>query len=92
VLHPPLAVHRLHAPFGVIGDLAAAVRPEPGVVVDSVVRKVRGDQLDVTGVERLVIGADVVQVADDEILTCGCRYWVLLFVVRVKRRKGAARG
>jgi hypothetical protein len=40
------------------------VRPEPGVVVDGVIGEVRGDELGVAGVERLVVGADVVEVGD----------------------------
>jgi hypothetical protein len=69
VLHPPLPVDRLDAPLGVLGDLPAAVRAEAGVVVDGVVGEVRVDQVDVARVERLVVGADVVEGADDEILT-----------------------
>jgi hypothetical protein len=64
-----LAVDRLDSPLGVLGDLPAAMRPETRVVVDGVVGEVRGDQVDVACVERLVVGADVVEVADDEILT-----------------------
>jgi hypothetical protein len=37
--------------------------------VDGVVGEVRGDQLGVAAVERLVVGADVSQMADDGILT-----------------------
>jgi hypothetical protein len=37
--------------------------------VDRVVGEVRRDQLGVARVERLVVGADVVEVADDGILT-----------------------
>jgi hypothetical protein len=37
--------------------------------VDGLVGEVGRDQLGVAGVERLVVGADVVEVSDDEILT-----------------------
>jgi hypothetical protein len=68
VLHPPLAVDGFDAPLGVLGDLPAPVRPEPGVVVDRVVGEMGGDQVGVAGVERLVVGADVVEVGDPGIL------------------------
>jgi hypothetical protein len=55
-------------PTGVLGDLAAAVRAEAGVVVGRVVGEVRRDQIDVAGVERLVIAADVGEVVDFETL------------------------
>ena len=58
-----LPVQLVDRPAGVLGDLAPAVGAEPRVVVDRVVREVRGDQLDVAGVQRLVVGADVVEVA-----------------------------
>jgi hypothetical protein len=91
VLHPPLSVNIRDAPLGVLRDLAASVGAEPRVVVDRVIGEVRGDQIGVAGIERLVVGANVFEVADDEILTCACRSWALLFVVRVRWRKGAAR-
>jgi hypothetical protein len=40
------------------------VRAEPGVVVGRVVREVRGDELDVAGVERLVVTANVGEAVD----------------------------
>jgi hypothetical protein len=55
--------------------------------VHRVVGEVRGDQVGVAGVERLVVGADVVEVGDDGILTGGCRFGPHPFVVRVKRRE-----
>jgi hypothetical protein len=55
--------------------------------VDRVVGEVRRDQVGVARVERLVVGVDVVEVgADDEILTCACRFGSLPFVVRVKAK------
>jgi hypothetical protein len=69
VLHPPLPVDRLDAPLGVLGDLPASVRAEARVVVDRVVGEVAGDQVCVARVERLIVGTDVIEVADDEILT-----------------------
>ena len=41
----------------------ALVRAEPRVVVDGVVGEVRGDRVGVAGVQRLVVGADVVEAA-----------------------------
>jgi hypothetical protein len=64
VLVPPLTVEIVDCPAGVLGDLAAMVRPEPGVVVSGVVGEVRLDQVDVAGVERLVVAADVGEVVD----------------------------
>jgi hypothetical protein len=55
--------------------------------VDGVVGEVRGDQVGVPGVQRLVIGADVIEVGDDRILTGGCRFGGWLFVVRVNAAK-----
>jgi len=55
--------------------------------MDRAIGEVGGDQVDVTGVERLVVGADVIEVGDDGILTCGCRFGRWLFVVRVKWRE-----
>jgi hypothetical protein len=64
VLDIPLAVDLLDAELGVQPDpLGALVGPQPGVVVDGVVGEMRGDQLRVPGVERVVVGADVVEVA-----------------------------
>jgi hypothetical protein len=68
VLHPPLSVDGLDPPAGVLGDLAAAVRAQPRVVVDGVVGEVLGDAFDVAGVERLVVAADVVERVDARIL------------------------
>jgi hypothetical protein len=81
-----LPVDLLDAPGSVLGDLAAAVRPQPGVVVDRVLGEVGGDEVGITGIQRLVVGADVVEVGDDGILTCRCRFSALVFVVRVKWR------
>jgi len=70
VLHPPLAVDRVDRPAGVLPDLAGAlVRAEARVVVDRVVGEVLGDAVGVAGVERLVVGADVIEVADGARLT-----------------------
>jgi hypothetical protein len=70
VLHPPLAFEVVDRPAGVLGDAPSAlVGTEARVVVDRVVREVRGDQLDVAAVQRLVVGADVIEIADQEILT-----------------------
>jgi hypothetical protein len=92
VFDVPLAVDLLDPELRVLPDPPGALmRSQPRVVVDRVIGEVRGDQIGVAGVKRLVVGADVVEVADDEILTCACRSWALLFVVRVRRRKGAAR-
>jgi hypothetical protein len=64
MLVTPLAVEVVDAPARVLGDRARTlVRPEPRVVVDGVVREVGGDEVDVARVERLVVGADVVEVA-----------------------------
>jgi hypothetical protein len=45
------------------------MRPESRVVVDRVVGEVLGDAVGVAAVQRLVVGADVVQVPDGRILT-----------------------
>jgi hypothetical protein len=42
------------------------MRAQPRVVVRGVVGEVRSDQIDVAGVERLVVAADVVEVRDPE--------------------------
>jgi hypothetical protein len=63
------------------------VGPEPRVVVDRVLGEVGCDQLGVAGVERLVVGADVVEVGDDGIVTCLCRFGRIPFDVRVRWRK-----
>jgi len=64
VLEIPLPVDHLDPHLRVLPDpRGALMRPEPRVVVDRVVGEVRGDQIDVARVERLVIGADVVEVA-----------------------------
>jgi hypothetical protein len=54
--------------------------------VNGVVGEVGGDQVGVAGVKRLVVRADVIEVADDGILTSRCRFGAALFDVRVKRR------
>jgi hypothetical protein len=59
VLEPPLSVEPLDPPAGVLGDLAAAVRAEAGVIVDGIVGEVGRDPVDVARVERLVVAADV---------------------------------
>jgi hypothetical protein len=88
VFDVPLTVDLLDPELRVLPDsLGALMRPKARVVVDRVVGEVRGDEIGVTRVQRLVVGADVIEVADDEIVTCGCRSWVPLFVVRVKRRE-----
>jgi hypothetical protein len=64
VLEVPLPVDLLDAPLGVLGDrVGALMGAEPRVVVDGVVGEVGGDAVDVARVERLVVGADVVEVA-----------------------------
>jgi hypothetical protein len=60
MLEPPPAAQVVDRPAGVLGDLATVVRPEAGVVMGRVVGEVRGDQVDIAGVECLVIAADVV--------------------------------
>src|SRR4051812_14069523 len=62
VLVMPAGAEFVDAPFGVLGDLAAVVGPEPRVVVRRVSGEMRGDEVNVAGVERLVVGADVVEV------------------------------
>jgi hypothetical protein len=69
VLIPPLALEVADRPACVLGDRTPAVRPEAGVVVGCVVGEVGGDQVDVTGVERLVVAADVVEVRDPKNLS-----------------------
>ena len=64
MLEPPLPVDGLDAPLRVVGDLAPVVRPEARVVVRRVLGEVRRDGVRVARVERLVVGADVVEVAD----------------------------
>jgi hypothetical protein len=70
VLEPPLAGEVVDRPAGVLGDLAAAVGAEARVVVRRVLGEVGGDQVDVAGVERLVVAADVVERVDAGIFTC----------------------
>jgi hypothetical protein len=65
VLEPPLAVDVLDTPLGVVGDLAPVVGLEARVVVGRVGGEVRGDEIGVARVERLVVGADVVEVGAD---------------------------
>jgi hypothetical protein len=63
VLEVPLAVDLLDAPLGVLGDRAGALMgAEARVVMGGVVGEMRGDAVDVARVQRLVIGADVVEV------------------------------
>jgi hypothetical protein len=69
VLEPPSPAEAVDPPAGVLGDLAAAVRAEPGVVVGRVVGEVRGDQVDVAGVQRLVVAADMLEWVDVDIFT-----------------------
>jgi hypothetical protein len=69
VLEPPLPGEVVDRPAGVLGDRAAVVGPEARVVVGRVVGEVRGDQVDVAGVERLVVAADVVEGIDADIFT-----------------------
>ena len=65
--------------------------PEARVVVDRVVCEVGGDQLGVAGVQRLVVGADVVEVAHRAGLYIPrCRSRRPPFVVRLNAAKGAA--
>ena len=74
VLEVPLAVDDLDAHLRVLADpLGALVRPQPRVVVDGVLGEVRGDEIGVAGVERLVVGADVVEVEMRLILAYRCR-------------------
>ena len=68
-----MAIEVVDRPACVAGDrLGAPVRPEPRVVMDGVVGEVGGDQLDVAGVEGVVVAADVVERADLGIVTV-CR-------------------
>jgi hypothetical protein len=64
VLVEPERVDIVVSPLRVLGDLAAVVGAEARVVMRSVVGEVRGDELGVARVERLVVGADVVEVRD----------------------------
>jgi len=67
VLDVPLAVDLLDPELRVEADpLGALVGAEPRVVVGRVLGEVAGDQLGVARVERLVVGADVVDVAQRE--------------------------
>jgi hypothetical protein len=69
VLVPPLPVELLDRPAGILGDRPRPqVRAEPGVVVDRVVGEVGRDLLDVAGVERRVVAADVIEGRDRRIL------------------------
>jgi hypothetical protein len=86
VLHPPLAVDLVDRPVRVLADRARAlVRAEPRVVVNGVVGEVLGDAIRVTGVERLVVAANVAELVDVRILSGACRSGRRPFVVRVKR-------
>jgi hypothetical protein len=58
--------------------------------VNGVLGEVRRDSVDVAAVERRVVGADVVEVSDDEILTWACRSGPLPFVVMVNAAIRAA--
>jgi hypothetical protein len=69
VLVMPLAVEIVDRPARVFGDPPAVVRAEARVVVRRVLGEVRGDQIDVARVERLVVAADVVQRVDRRIFT-----------------------
>ena len=65
VLARPFAIEVVDRPARVAGDRPApSVRPEPRVVMDGVVGEVGGDQLDVAGVEGVVVAADTVERAD----------------------------
>src|SRR5215213_5922448 len=64
VLEPPLAVDGLDAPRRVFGDLAAMMWAEARVVVGCVVDEMSGHRVGVARVERLVVGADVVEMRD----------------------------
>jgi hypothetical protein len=58
-----LPVEVLDRPLRVLADLSSSsVGPQAGVVVDRVVGEVRRDEFGVTGVQRPVVGADVVEV------------------------------
>src|SRR5262249_26240272 len=92
VLEVPLTVDRAHPELGVLADpLGAFVGAEARVVVDGVVGEVRRDQLRVPGVERLVVGADVVEIAHSDSYGAGCRSGARPFVVRLNAATGAAR-
>jgi hypothetical protein len=70
VLEPPLPIEVVDGPLGVLADRARPlVRPKSGVVVRRVVREVRRDEIRVAAVQRLVVGADVIEISDDGILT-----------------------
>jgi hypothetical protein len=70
VLEPPLPAEVVDRPAGVLGDRAAVVGAEARVVMGRVLGEVRGDQVDVACVERLVVAADVVERVDADIFTC----------------------
>jgi len=66
VLEPPLTLEVLDRPFGVLADRARSlVRTEPRVVVDGVVGEVRGNEVWIAGVQRAVVAADVIEVAQE---------------------------
>jgi hypothetical protein len=63
VLEVPLPVEVVDRPPRVLADRPRAlVGPEAGVVVDRVVGEVLRDPVGIAGVQRLVIGADVIEV------------------------------
>jgi hypothetical protein len=69
VFDVPLAVDDLDAHLRVLPDpLGALVWPEAGVVVDGVLGEVRGDEVGVARVQRVVIAADVVEVRADVVI------------------------
>jgi hypothetical protein len=64
VFHDPRGVKVLDSQLGVLADRARAlVGAEPGVVVGRVVGEVRRDLLGIASIQRLVVAADVLQVA-----------------------------
>ncbi len=70
VLERPPTLEVLDREARVLADRSCAlVRAEARVVVDGVVGEVPGDEVGVAAVQSLVVGADVVEVADGGILT-----------------------
>jgi hypothetical protein len=69
VLVVPLAVEVVDRPARVLRDRPPVMGAEAGVVVSRVVGEMGRDQLDVAGVERLVVAADVAEVRDPKNLS-----------------------
>jgi hypothetical protein len=66
VLEEPLPFEVLDRQLRVLADRASALmRAKSRVVMDGVVREVLGDPVRIAGVQRLVVGADVVEQGPD---------------------------